>query len=47
MTQGQRWFYGFTPLFLGVKPNNQTQFYKPKTRVLKSKPTVGLDIEIQ
>jgi len=42
MTQGQRWFYDFTPLFLGVKPINQTQVGKPKTRVLEGKPTVGL-----
>ncbi len=42
MTKGQRRFYGFTPPFRGVKPINQTQVGKPKTRVLEGKPTVGL-----
>jgi hypothetical protein len=43
MTKGQRWFYGFTPPFRGVKPINQTQFTKPENRTLECKPTVGLD----
>ena len=43
MTKGQRRFYGFTPPFKGVKPKNQTQISKPKTRILECKPTVGLD----
>ena len=43
MKKGQRWFYGFTPPFKGVKPINQTRVGKPKTRVLEGKPTVGLE----
>lgn len=43
MTQGQWWFYGFTPPFRGVKPINQTQVGKPKIRVLEGKPTVGFE----
>ena len=43
MTKGQWRFYGFTPPFRGVKPINQTRVNKPKTRVLKCKPTVGLE----
>ena len=42
MTQGQWWFYGFTPPFRGVKPINQTQVTKRIPRVLELKPTVGL-----
>ena len=43
MTQGHWWFYGFTPPFRGVKPENQTQDYQSKNMVLNGKPTVGLE----
>jgi excisionase family DNA binding protein len=42
MTQGQWWFYGFTPPLRGVNPINHTRISKPKNRVLETKPTVGL-----
>ena len=41
--KGPWWFHGFTPPFRGVKPENQTQVNKPKTRALECKPTVGLE----
>ena len=41
--KGPQWFHGFTHPLRGVKPENQTQVHKPKTRILEVKPTVGLE----
>ena len=39
--KGPRWFHGFTHPLRGVKPENQTQVSKPKTRVLVEQPTLA------